>query len=111
MLVSCILVEFVTLRQDGDIFVTVALTLCDISQVAMTMGFVVPVHKSSHPLTGFFKVFKGLIREAWGVLQSFEQGFGIGIVVADGRSAKRGNDAQLLQGCEHCRSLHGRSIV
>ena len=49
MLVSCILVEFVTLRQDGDIFATVALTWCDISQGAMTVGFVVPITRSVIP--------------------------------------------------------------
>jgi len=76
-------VQGVTLFEDHDILPAMALPRRDELQGAVSVNLVVPVLEPGDPLTGLVEVLEGFIGEARVILQRFEQGLGIGVVVAD----------------------------
>src|SRR5271157_3398079 len=70
------------------------LSRADVTNAAMTMLKVVPVHKAGRPGAGLIEVGKALGGELGAVLGGTKQRLGIGVVVADARPGIRGFDAQ-----------------
>lgn len=77
----------------------------------VAMLVVVPANESGYPVTGLRDVGKCFARIVRTVLQRLEQGLGIRVVVADGRSAERRHYAKRLQGGEHRCAFHRAAIV
>lgn len=79
---------------------------------AVAMEVVVPSDKGRDPFPGFFQGVEGPFHRIFRmVLQSFEEGLRIGIVITDRRTSERGPNAQSLERSEHCGPLHRRAVV
>ena len=74
--------------QNLDILAPVALGGCHELDRRMTMLEVVPAHEAAHPLAGRFQRLEAFGRIARSVLQGAEEGFDLGIVVADAGTAE-----------------------
>src|SRR5690606_23571543 len=88
-----------------------ALRRRDVTDFAMAMLFVVPMHELPHPLACAGQVSEARCREGWMVFAGTEQGLRIGIIVRDPCAAVRWRDAQLFELGIDGRALHGRTVV
>ena len=69
--------------QDHDVIATMTLAWRDKLQGAVTVLLVVPPLETRNPFTSLLEALEGLVRKARVILHCLEQGFGIGVVVAD----------------------------
>src|SRR5690606_15013325 len=67
--------------KNGVILAGVALSGRDVTDLAMAMLFVVPIHELPHPLAGVGQVGKASHREGGMVFAGTEQGFRVGVIV------------------------------
>ena len=82
--------------QNGAILTAMALARGDEFQATVAVDFVVPMLKPRHPLTRLADGIEGLVGKAGMIFQCFEQGLGIGVVVAHRGAAQRGHDPKSL---------------
>src|SRR3970282_2594128 len=78
---------------------------------AVKMLGVVPLDKATHPRSGFLDAAKSAVRIRGPILQRLKQRLRIRIILADGRTAKRGDHPQTLKGSHHGCSGHRSAVV
>jgi len=82
-----------TARKYGVIVAGMALSRRDVTDFAVTMKVVVPMHELPHPFAGGFQVWEAGSRECGMIFAGTEQGLGVGVIVRDTGAAVRGRDA------------------
>ena len=97
MLSASDLIKGMAPGKNGVILAGVALSGRDVTDLAMAMLFVVPIHELPHPLAGVGQVGKASHREGRMVFAGTEQGFRVGVIVRDAGTAVRRCDAELFK--------------
>ena len=77
----------------------------------VTMGTVVPGDESPGPGSCLLYVLEAAAWKGWPVLQGFEDGFAVGVVVAYPRSAVGEQYSQFFHGGSQGGAFHGASVV
>ena len=111
MLSASELIKGMAPGKNGVILAGVALSGCDVTDLAMAMLFVVPIHELPHPLAGVGQVGKASHREGGMVFAGTEQGFRVGIIVRDAGTAVRRCDAEFFKLGMDGRTLHRRAVI
>src|SRR3990172_12668770 len=78
---------------------------------AVKMLGVVPLDKATHPRSGLLDAAKSAVRIRGPILQRLKQRLRIRIIIADGRTAQRGDHPQTLKGSHHGCSGHRSAVV
>ena len=80
---SCLLVETVSLFQDVKVSSVVSIIRGDVLDGAVQVVCVVPADEAFDPVACVFDGGEGSLGVVGLVLEGFEEGFGVGVVVAD----------------------------
>ena len=89
----------------------VSLSRADITNAAMAVIDVVPMHEPNCPSTSLVEIGEALSWELWPVLGRTKQRFGVGIVIAHAGPGVRGLDAQPVEHRQHRRGLKRGAVV
>ena len=92
-----LLVQGMTGRQDGDILSGMALCRAHITDAAVGMLVVIPMHEGLRPGTGGLQSGEASFRKLRAVLGGAEQRLHEGIVVGDARARVGGLHAESMQ--------------
>src|SRR5690606_30707801 len=96
---------------NGVILASVSLSGRDVTDFAMAMLLVVPMHELPHPFAGVGQVGKAGDRECGVVFTGTEQGFRVSVIVGDAGTTVRWRDAQLFKLGMDGRTLHRRAVI
>jgi hypothetical protein len=104
-------VDAATGREDFEVTAEVSVVGGHEVDRAVEVFGVVPLDEASDPGEGGVDVHEGARREVGAVLEGPEEGFRVGVVVADAGAAEGGRDAELLQLGQERGALHGSAVV
>ena len=105
------LVEMLSSGEEEDVLAVVFLLRGDKPQGAVAMLLVVPRDELVGPLSGFPELSEAFWRQGGMVFAGAEEGFGVGVVVADAGPRVGRSDAQLIHQRQDGSCLEGAAVV